>query len=319
MARARAGTKKKRKTSLASPGSPAVVKRKRKRKKSSSGKASSEKASTSRTPPASPMGSAGGGVTGKPARATRTTRAKSSQDKASDRKPDRKKSKIKEKRKLAKSGASGKRRLSRSAAAVRARRRRREERGVRDQLAAERIERREAAAERAKERKLGLPPNERRLAIGWLSQIRNVVAEVFHCSLELTSAEAGSRTPWIIVGRYEPQEPIGYRELAQALVNVANDLGIETDINPQRLSQIRIVYSDPRAHRGEGDSIVSKIGAWEYIIADLVSEIVGSGPDDEDSLAVRYQETSVPKFYIYFSSTIVNYVTASAWQRVGMR
>lgn len=279
--------------------------------------------SRKRNPPADPSGSAGG--TTRATRATKETRAtKSSQSKGSDRKrhlagPEKKKRRepkpdVKRERKK-----SVKRRLSRSDAAVRARRRRREDLGIRDQLAAERAERREASAERAKERKLGLTPNERRLAIGWLSQIRNVIAGVFPCSLDLTSPEAGARTPWIVVGRYEPQAAIGYRELATALADVASDLGLETDINPQRLSQIRIVYSDPRARRGEGDSIVSKIGAWEYIIADLVAEIVGSGPDDEDSLAVRYEETSVPKFYIYFSSTIVNYVTASAWQKVGMR
>jgi hypothetical protein len=285
-------------------------------------------------PSADPSGSADGAP--RATRATKTTRAsRSSQSKGSDRKrhtdkkkrgeakQDVKREQKKLERKVgtapAKKPKPGKRRPSRSASAVRARKRRREDRGIRDQLAAERAERREVSAARAKEKKLGLPPDERWLAIGWLSQIRNVIAGVFPCSLDLTSPEAGARTPWIVVGRYEPQAAIGYRELATALADVASDLGLETDINPQRLSQIRIVYSDPRARRGEGDSIVSKIGAWEYIIADLVAEIVGSGPDDEDSLAVRYQETSVPKFYVYFSSTIVNYVTASAWQRVGMR
>ncbi len=308
---ARAKPRRKQKTSASKTST--AVKRKRKRQPSK------------KNLPADPTGSAGSGVDGKPDQATRSARSKSSQGDAGKRKTLRSISEKKQRSrpsvdvKKSKAKTAKKRRPSRSAAAVRARRRRREERGIRDQLIAERAERRELDRERAREKKLGLPPDERRLAIGWLSQIRNVIAGVFPCSLDFTSPEAGARTPWIIVGKYEPQVPIGYQDLAQALVSVASDLGLETDINPQRLSQIRIVYSDPRARRGEGDSIVSKIGAWEYIIADLVSEIVGSGPDDEDSLAVRYQETSVPKFYVYFSSTIVDYVTASAWQRVGMR
>jgi len=126
------------------------------------------------------------------------------------------------------------------------------------------------------------------------------------------------RTPWPVVGRYDVQEGIGYTDLAQAFQLVRDDLGLETAIDPQRLSQIRIVYVDPSSKRGEGDSVVSKIGAWEFVIADLVGELVGSGPEDEDALAVRYTETVVPKFYVYFSSQVVKYITRTPWQAVGI-
>lgn len=120
------------------------------------------------------------------------------------------------------------------------------------------------------------------------------------------------RTPWLAVGRYDPQEPIGYADLARALNLVRVDLTLEAVIHPQRLSQIRVVYADPDAIRGEGDSIVSKIGAWEFIIAELVREIGGVDDEDEESLARRYQATKVPMFYLYFSSELVQFKTA--WQ-----
>ncbi len=134
--------------------------------------------------------------------------------------------------------------------------------------------------------------------------------------MDTTRAEAGATTPWLIVGRYDAQEPIGYLELADALSRVRDDLGLEIAINPTRLSQIRVVYHDPHGHHYEGDSIVSKTGAWEFIVSDLIGELVGTGAEDEDALAVRYAETSVPRFYIYFSASLVDYKAASAWQRV---
>lgn len=222
-------------------------------------------------------------------------------------------------------GAPRKRRLSKNPEAVRSRRRRAEAKGIRDQLAAQRTERARAARERRKERKAGLKPDPRRQAIGWLQQIRNIVAGVFPCSMEITDPEAGARTPWLVVGRYDARGPMGYTDLARALTLVRDDgldgddpfsIPLEMQIGRQRLSQIRVVYKDPRAMRGEGDSIVSKIGAWEFVISDLVAELVGTGAEDEDALAVRYAETVVPTFYVYFSSETVSYKSSQAWQRV---
>jgi hypothetical protein len=196
-----------------------------------------------------------------------------------------------------------------------ARRSRREETGVRDQRQFEREQRRD----RKRDRRSGRL-DERALALSWLEEIRNQIAGVFRCSLSTTEAvesDAGDegrelpdrqrenmRTPWLAVGRYDPQEPIGYADLAHALDRVRRDLTLEAVIHPQRLSQIRVVYSDPVAVRGEGDSVVSNLGAWEFILAELVREIGGVDDDDEDALAVRYQATKVPRFYIYFSAQI---------------
>jgi len=137
---------------------------------------------------------------------------------------------------------------------------------------------------------------------------------VVRCSLDLTHPEAGARTLWLVVGRYDLLDPVGYVDLARALERVRDDLGLEAAIHPQRLSQIRVVYRDPRGRRGEGDSIVSKIGAWEFIVSDLVFELVGMGPNDRDALAVRYAETHVPTFYVYFSPDLVRH--SDPWHRM---
>jgi hypothetical protein len=264
--------------------------------------------SSKKTPPAAAgsEGPAGG-------RAKETTRPEgSSHDDRSERKP---------RRGARRSGGASRGRkrrpLSRHPEAIRSRRRRRaarrahrEEQGVRDQLRYEREQRRQDRA----------PRDERGHALAWLGEIRNIAAGVFRCSLSTTEAvesDAGDegrelsdrqrenmRTPWLAIGRYDPQEPIGYLDLAHALDRVRSDLGLEAAIHPQRLSQIRVVYADPDAVRGEGDSIVSKIGAWEFIVAELVREIGGVGDDDEESLALRYQATKIPAFYVYFSAQI---------------
>jgi hypothetical protein len=222
------------------------------------------------------------------------------------------------------------RKLSRHPEAIRSRRRRREasrrrreEIGVRDQLRYEREQ------ERARRRARPGPPDERAVALSWLEEIRNVVAGVFRCSLSTTEAvesdredegqdrpdrqRKNMRTPWLVVGRYDPQEPIGWADLGHALDLVRSDLTLEAVIHPQRLSQIRVVYADPNAVRGEGDSVVSAIGAWEFIIAELVREIEGVDDEDEEALVRRYQATKIPMFYIYFSTEIVQYKTA--WQK----
>jgi hypothetical protein len=120
-------------------------------------------------------------------------------------------------------------------------------------------------------------------------------------------------TPWLIVGRFDPQEPIGYQTLAHALRVVYDDIPLEAAIGPQRLSQIRIVFADATSDRSEGDSVVSKIGAYEYILSDMIEELVGSDWEapDEDSLAGRYKETSVPAFYLFFSSQSTSYKDVS--------
>ncbi len=146
------------------------------------------------------------------------------------------------------------------------------------------------------------------------------MASVFRVSLSTTEAVSSDRddeglelpdrqrenmrTPWLAIGRYDPQQPIGYLDLARAFDLVRGDLTLEAVIHPQRLSQIRVVYADPEAVRGEGDSIVSKMGSWEFIIAELVREIGGVDDDDEEALARRYQATRIPVFYIYFSAQI---------------
>jgi hypothetical protein len=225
------------------------------------------------------------------------------------------------------------RRLHRNALA---RARYHEARQIAEALEAQRLERLAQAAQKraltAAAKRAGIkrpPPDERALAIGWLEHIRADIAHVFLCSLDITEAGGGaaelegkdaqiaSRTPWLVVGRFDPQEDIDYQTLAQALRVVADDVLLEAQIHPQRLSQIRVVFHDPRSNRDEGDSVVSKIGAWEFILGDLIGELVGGSLEspDESSLAGRYDETTVPQFYIFFSTTVTRYVSAAPWAK----
>lgn len=235
-----------------------------------------------------------------------------------------------------------KRRPSRSKKAIQARKRRAEARGVADQL---RFERWEGAAKKRRALRLRVArvknqdPSRWDLmseSMDWMEDIRNRIASLFPCSLRLADPvtgeaptppeeEAGDlevhanaerqreniRTPWLIVGRFDPVVPISYDDLGDAFYLVERDLIIEATINPARLSQIRIVYSDPRSRRGEGDSIVSQMGAWEYVISTIRQDLIGAVPDDEDALARRYSETKVSTFYIYFSDQLRS--IKSAW------
>ena len=148
--------------------------------------------------------------------------------------------------------------------------------------------------------------------VDWLEYMRNIAASVVPTSLDIVEPEAASRgvAVWAIVGRFEFLDECDYETLAEILNLWANDLPLEVAINPQRMSQIRIVFEDPHAKRGEGDSIVSQMGAWQFVVADLIGEIVGGGDDDEDALATRYADTKIPRIYVYFSEEILNYSTA---------
>lgn len=210
--------------------------------------------------------------------------------------------------------APKKRPLSRSKAAIAARKRRADERAIEEQKKATRREK-----DRARRAKKAGKIDEREQAIGWLEQIRNDFASVVATSLQITEPEVSAKTPWLVVGRFDFLEDLDYETLATALQVVADDVLLEAAIHPQRLSQIRIVYADPNAKRGEGDSIVSKIGAWEYIVADLIGEIMGGGYDsegdiDEGALAGRYADTLIPTLYVYFSAEIQSYRTVSPGQ-----
>jgi hypothetical protein len=222
-----------------------------------------------------------------------------------------------------------KRRLSKHPEAARSRRRRgllREQKRQAELKREAQNRKRREARERKKR-----PPSETDLARGWLEMIRERIADVFNTALSITipmggpareedkerQAEAGAgagNTPWMIVGRFDPTEEINYQILAMGLMAVANDLIIEAAINPQRLSQIRIVFADPTGARGEGDDVLSHIGAWEFVLGDAIGDLVGSNIEspDEGSLAARYKETTVTTFYVFFSSEIVRHVTA--WQ-----
>lgn len=215
--------------------------------------------------------------------------------------------------------AARKRRAAEVAATERknalARRRRAEKKWIAKQLEIEKQQKLEARRAGRVAKKTRAPIDERQLAIGWLEEIRNLVAGVFPASLEITSAEAGAGTPWLVVGRMDLLEVVSYEDFAEILGRLQDDILLEAQINPQRLSQIRVIYHDPNSKRGEGDSIVSKSGAWEFVLGDLIGEIVGGGLDDEGSLAVRYEATTIGTFYIYFATEVTRYATMP-WEKL---
>ena len=198
--------------------------------------------------------------------------------------------------------------LSRSPAAIRARKRRADRKAQKQQLIAE-------ASRLA-------PPqggDERRLMWGWLEMIRDRLADVFPLTLTITELGGGHATlegrdaarhreaRWQIVGRYDPKNELDYQTLGAGLLHVADDLFIEASVHPQRLSQLRVEFHDPDDTRREGDTVLSKIGPWEFVLSDLAFELVGARAESpsEDSLAARYQNTIVPRFYIFFSSELL--------------
>lgn len=142
-----------------------------------------------------------------------------------------------------------------------------------------------------------------------LQYARAVASQTCPITLTITEAEAGAATPWLIVGRFDFDEPVGYAELGEVLVSWRDDSVLERMIDADRLSQIRVVYNDPDDPRGSGDSIVSTMGAWSYMLSDLIRDLLGSGEDDPDSLAVKYEATTVSVFYVYLSAELVRYVT----------
>lgn len=156
------------------------------------------------------------------------------------------------------------------------------------------------------ERQLGrLAGDERTLFIDILDDMRNIGSAHVPLSLEITEAEPGARIPWLVVGRFDPIEDCTYGELDAVFRAWELDIPLEAKIHPQRLSQIRIIYSDPNriSKRGEGDFIVSHTGPWEAVISEIALEL---SPDDEDSLANRYEHTVVPQFYVYFSGHLAS-------------
>ena len=225
--------------------------------------------------------------------------------------------------------------LSRNPEAVRSRKRRLEAKSIADGLAIaalakknERLARAKAA--RKKKQQLGRPLTDEERAASWLERIREHCAAVFSCALAITYPGGGHADLrdsndqhlasqkrshlWLAVGHYSsPDSDISYALLAEALMRVRDDLFLETRVGPDRLTQIRIVFHDPDSKRTESDSVVSKIGGYEYVISDMIGELTGSDVDnpDADSLAARYENTVVPQFYVFFSSEMVRFQKVS--------
>lgn len=192
-------------------------------------------------------------------------------------------------------------RAAKKAAKTRARRKLERE-SIELGLEAEREEQAEAELRRSR-------GDERQLMIDCLNDMRVSSSRIHPTSLSITEPEIGARIPWLVVGRFDfVRGELHYAGLFQILSAWRDDLILEARIHPQRLSQIRIIYSDPASKRGEGDSIVSSIGAWEIVISELAHE---TDPSDEDSLSSRYKHTVVRSLYVYFSGRLASEVEVS--------
>jgi hypothetical protein len=158
------------------------------------------------------------------------------------------------------------------------------------------------------------------LAIGWLEALRDLAATVVETSLDVTDTERDlvarergrGRAPWLAVGRFEfLDEGMSYERLGEVLEAWSSDLVLEAAIHPDRMSQIRIIYEDPNERRGDGDDFISQIGAWPFVLSDILREVVGTGgiseDADVDALANRYANSIIPRCYVYFSSELVHH------------
>ncbi len=185
----------------------------------------------------------------------------------------------------------------------------------------------------------------RELAVGWLETLRDIAATITPTSLDVTDpsgremiapevagaaparprgrGRAVGRRPWLIVGRFEFLASIGYETVGEVLSAWRDDFALEVAIHPDRLSQIRIVYEDPKERRGDGDDFIAQIGAWAYVTGELVREIVGSGgvvaDDDQRALMARYAQSVVPRMYVYFSPDLMGGVTIDIGKEVVKR
>lgn len=238
--------------------------------------------------------------TRKPARAVKPARVSAS---SSTKKPTKKAAPKRAPKKTTKPKLSPRQKAARKAARTRERNRLERESIELSERAHE-----EAEAEATARRKAG---DERQLLIDVLEDMRNVGASVLALSLDITEAEVGARIPWLVVGRFDCVDLPTYAQLGELFEVWRDDLVLEANIHPQRLSQIRIIYSDPNAKRGEGDSIISHLGPWESVISETAHEIGTGGEDQEDSLSMRYRETKVPSFYVYFSGRLSSEVEFS--------
>jgi hypothetical protein len=159
-----------------------------------------------------------------------------------------------------------------------------------------RTEQREA--ERLAAAELSKIPDERDEAIGWLE---HMTPSGF--ALDLTEAEiaADTRGPWLVVGKFQPMGHVTYADLWESVRDWRDDLILETTVNPNRISCIRITYEDPNDKRGSSDSVVSQFGTWDLVVSDMTAEL---DPNKDDSLSVRYANTRVVAVYVYFAAAI---------------
>lgn len=209
--------------------------------------------------------------------------------------------------------------LSKHPDAVRARRYRREKKAIAEALEVARLEKLERRRQRDRERRererggrgggIVRPVSDRELAEGWLGEIRDHCAAFTPTSLDIVPPHQDGPTIWMSCGRFDLLEPVDYATLGAIFQSISDDYLLEARIHPDRLSQIRIIYSDPDSKRGEGDSIVSKIAGWSFALGDIIGEILGGGSSDEGSLAVRYDKTAIGTFYVFFSAEITKYTT----------
>lgn len=149
--------------------------------------------------------------------------------------------------------------------------------------------------------------DERQLLIDVLDDMRNRGSQIMPLSLEITEAEVGAedrtRLPWLVVGRFDILENAGYAELSEVFQAWETDLILEARIHPDRWSQIRVVYSDPHSKRKEEGGHIGHTGPWGAVASKAVAE---TDPDLGDSLASRYEHTTVPHFYVYFSGFLAS-------------
>ena len=217
-------------------------------------------------------------------------------------------------------GTGKARKPSKHPEAIRARRYRAERRAIEEaeqaQAERQREHKRIRDRERRRRKKTPTAPASRELGELWLERIRDHFARVTPTTLdyagnpnvEIDPAKP-DRAAWLITGHLQ-FEPLSYLELGEVIDDLLGDHILAAWIHPQRLCRILILFNDPNDRRGSAGARLSKISGWEFALGDLHGELVGGGPDNEENLAARYDETLVSEAFFSFSATIVPYFTA---------
>lgn len=117
-------------------------------------------------------------------------------------------------------------------------------------------------------------------------------------TLDIVVAEA-QRAVWLAVGRIDFAHALNYLELSNLVARWEADAIAEILIGADRISQLRVIFHDPAWRGKAGNTFLSEMGPWMFLLGAMRGELADLGE--------RYTKTTVPTVYIYFSAQHQNF------------